>query len=473
MNTTLRLGASALILTLTLAACGQTHGTPPSADQDLRRTTPQAVSGARVQVANGVYELESRASGKALDLDVPSGAAQPWATAHNANQRWRLTLQAGGAYVIESLAGAQVLGVEGASLDDGARVTARPWTAGNNQRWTISDAGDGSVTLTANHSGKVMDVQEGRVSDGARVQQWSGGGGKNQQWKLRLVGRPAARTLYVAKNGKEDGDGSATRPFSSIQQAVDTAQAGDVVLVGDGEYREGVWVERQGRADAWIALRAQHQQRAKIIAPGDKSGVFLSSAARYVEVGGFDISTEGTGAGISGWAPEHTRLLGNPIHDSGGGGINIAHGDHHFIADNALHQSAYTNPYQTSGISVWEPNAADDEPGFHIVVRNNVSYSNENKGQGDGKVGPEVSDGNGIIIDSFRATNDSGTRPDYVHGALVENNLVYDNGGAGVRVFLSDHVTVRHNTAYGNYRATGPSGTYKGELSNQDGSHNI
>lgn len=182
-------------------------------------------------------------------------------------------------------------------------------------------------------------------------------------------------------------------------------------------------------------------------------------------------SPPGGRGGISGWAPEHTRLLGNLIHDSGGG-INIAHGDHHFAEGNVLHHNAYTNPYQTSGISVWEPNAADDEPGFHIVIRNNVSYSNENKVQGDGKVGPEVSDGNGII-DSFRATNGSGARPDYVHGALVENNLVYDNAGAGIRVFLSDHVTVRHNTAYGNYRATGPSGTYKGELSNQDGSHNI
>ena len=40
--------------------------------------------------------------------------------------------------------------------------------------------------------------------------------------------------------------------------------------------------------------------------------------------------------------------------------------------------------------------------------------------------------------------------PNVVSGALIENNVIFDNGGRGVQAFQSDHIIVRANTIYGN-----------------------
>lgn len=241
------------------------------------------------------------------------------------------------------------------SQDKGANVQVWAWWGSANQQWKVEDVGGGYAALRAMHSGQCLDVQDGNFVDGTTVRQYSCNGRSAQKWKIVSTGAdtykllsavdkrlaldvehsdkqnganvqihndngsgaqrwtltrldgggetpapqptPGAglRTLYVAKTGNANSSGTAAQPFLTIQKAVDMAQPGDVILVGDGEYRQGVWFERQGRADAWIALRAQNKQRAKIIAPGDKSGVFLSSTARYVEVSGFDISTGGPG----------------------------------------------------------------------------------------------------------------------------------------------------------------------------------
>jgi hypothetical protein len=48
-----------------------------------------------------------------------------------------------------------------------------------------------------------------------------------------LTEPPAVR---VAVSGRVDGDGSADRPFQTIQRAVDVAASGTTVLVGSGDY---------------------------------------------------------------------------------------------------------------------------------------------------------------------------------------------------------------------------------------------
>ena len=106
-----------------------------------------------------------------------------------------------------------------------------------------------------------------------------------------------------------------------------------------------------------------------------------------------------------------------------------------------------------SGISIYEARAVSDgAAGFHNVVRNNVSYANLitlscNKCH---------TDGNGIIMDDFQNTQTSTSWKNrtYPYASLVENNLVFGNGGKGIQVFVSDNITLRHNTAYYNNQDT-------------------
>ena len=58
-----------------------------------------------------------------------------------------------------------------------------------------------------------------------------------------------ASVLHVATTGTDDADGSAERPFRTINQAAAVARAGDTVVVHAGEYREWVKPRRGGLSD--------------------------------------------------------------------------------------------------------------------------------------------------------------------------------------------------------------------------------
>ena len=85
--------------------------------------------------------------------------------------------------------------------------------------------------------------------------------------------------------------------------------------------------------------------------------------------------------------------------------------------------------------------------------------------------GAEHSDGNGIIIDDFRNTQQN--KAPYPYKTLVENNVCYFNGGKGIHVFFSDNVTVRNNTCYFNNRDPKNPATWRGELSNVNANNTV
>ena len=55
--------------------------------------------------------------------------------------------------------------------------------------------------------------------------------------------------LHVAMTGSDSADGSADRPFRTINRAAAVARAGDTVIVHAGEYREWVRPRRGGLSD--------------------------------------------------------------------------------------------------------------------------------------------------------------------------------------------------------------------------------
>src|SRR4051794_18461538 len=69
-----------------------------------------------------------------------------------------------------------------------------------------------------------------------------------------MTTREAAPTmtsvLHVATSGSDASDGSADRPFRTINRAASAAQAGDTVVVHAGEYREWVKPRHGGLSDS-------------------------------------------------------------------------------------------------------------------------------------------------------------------------------------------------------------------------------
>jgi parallel beta-helix repeat protein len=133
------------------------------------------------------------------------------------------------------------------------------------------------------------------------------------------------------------------------------------------------------------------------------------------------------------------------IHDFPGGGISTNQADYLLVEDNLVYGNANWSFYGNSGISVWQAKAAatTESVPHRIVVRRNASQNNRQFVPSTACCGPTITDGNGIIVDQNKATS-------YPHRTLVENNVVFGNGGSGIHVFASRRVDVVNNTAYQN-----------------------
>lgn len=269
-------------------------------------------------------------------------------------------------------------------------------------------------------------------------------------------------TYYVSKSGSNSGSGSSSSPWLTISKAMQSGlHAGDTVIVRSGTYNEQVRISASGNANGYITVKSEVPGGAKIVT-SSTYGVHIQGD--YVKLDGFDISGAKS-SGVTAHKVDHVKITNNIVHGNGDHGISASLSDYITIDGNTTYGNAKNGFY--SGISVYHPVAvANDGSGsaYRIIVSNNVSYDNVTKS------GPHT-DGNGIILDDFRTTKDA-SLPAYTNKTLVENNLVYENGGKGIQVAWSDYVTVRNNTAWHNNQDNQNSGTWRGELSNMNSSHN-
>lgn len=70
------------------------------------------------------------------------------------------------------------------------------------------------------------------------------------------LGFTPSTILHVDDSAAPGGDGSASAPFQSIQEAVNRAGAGTQVLVADGIYRESITFPASGTQGNWIQVKA-------------------------------------------------------------------------------------------------------------------------------------------------------------------------------------------------------------------------
>jgi parallel beta-helix repeat protein len=218
----------------------------------------------------------------------------------------------------------------------------------------------------------------------------------------------------------------------------------------------------------WITIKAVNKWGPKIETSGN-TYCFTVHNSSYIAVDGFEFTQESalanrsTGYGFLQTEGHHITVRNCHAHHCGGNGIAMAYGDYFTAENNLVHHNAYWDPMQTSGISVYEPVASDNAAGFHIIIRGNVSYSNENKVPSPAG---EYTDGNGIIMDDFLGTQGNSGHGAYAPESLVENNICYDNGRKGIHSFSSQNITVRNNTCYWNNRAVKDTYGWNPELSN-------
>ena len=141
-------------------------------------------------IANGIYRIVARHSGKALEVGGFSKAngsnVQQWGYAWGENQRWAVTHLGNNQYSIVGAQSGKALDVAGWGTSSGSNVHI--WTYGGaaNQKWILTATSGGYYRLTPTHAtGMCLDVSGYSSNDGANVQIWSYGGGNNQQWAFQ------------------------------------------------------------------------------------------------------------------------------------------------------------------------------------------------------------------------------------------------------------------------------------------------
>jgi parallel beta-helix repeat protein len=135
------------------------------------------------------------------------------------------------------------------------------------------------------------------------------------------------------------------------------------------------------------------------------------------------------------------------VFDCGGAGISFIQSDYCTAENNIVYNCSWYTLWSTSGISLWQNWNSDNNTGIKNIIRKNVCYMNR-------QYVPAIAfncgftDGNGIIIDDSENTQNGSTLGSYKGRTLVENNIVYKNGGSGIHTYKSKHVDIINNTAY-------------------------
>jgi len=277
-----------------------------------------------------------------------------------------------------------------------------------------------------------------------------------------------ATNYYVdAVNGSDANNGTSTATaWKTISQAVSALstgnpQGGVAVNVAPGTYTESLYLgaSLHGTSDTpggYLVFRSAKRGAAVITQPAAGTTNIDIQNTHYIIFDGFEVTGIAApgyqGDGIEFFHADHIKILNNIVHDVGGAGIGGIFSDYFTVQGNIVYNTAgyIGGHYATSGIDFYEPVAVDLAPGFHNIISNNISYHNSELNDGS----TSQTEGHGIMCDDFTSSQGEsnqytgGVNVAYTPQTLIENNLVFGNGGLGINLFSSENITVANNTAY-------------------------
>ncbi len=276
-----------------------------------------------------------------------------------------------------------------------------------------------------------------------------------------LEAREMPAVYTVAASGGSDANNGTSAPWATLQHAANVVQPGDTVVVETGTYK-GFDLSVGGTAGHPITFEAAPGATVTINSPEAKRGkdginledvINYSAPVNYVTIQGLTVNNPAGGsiteAGIRAvWngSLNSTGIIlnGNTCNNCGEWGIFTSHEDNLLIENNTC-----SNAQQQHGIYV--SNAC-----FYPVVKDNVLFGNGSCGlhmNGDASQGPAgepdgTSDGNngniigalveGNIIYNNGTLGGSGINGDGLQNSVIENNLLYNNHASGISLFQID-----------------------------------
>jgi Ca2+-binding RTX toxin-like protein len=236
----------------------------------------------------------------------------------------------------------------------------------------------------------------------------------------RLESRFTPSIFFVATTGDDSAAGSTGAPWRTLQHAADSVAPGDSVVVRPGNYT-GFHMETDGTAANPITFQAEPGAVINVRNAVTADGINLEGAD-WIVIDGFEVRGMPR-AGIRSVINHHVTIRNNVTDSNGRWGIFTGFSDDLLIENNITSRSGLEHGIYVSN--------SGDRP----IIRGNVSFGNRACGlhmNGDLSQG-----GDGIIS-----------------GALVENNVIYNNGVGGGSGINGDGVQdsrFQNNLLYGNH----------------------
>jgi parallel beta-helix repeat protein len=303
-----------------------------------------------------------------------------------------------------------------------------------------------------------------------------------------------ATNYYVSPKGDDNNNGlTIATAFQTIEKSTYAVAPGDTVFIRSGTYSKTdpesliAYLTISGTETKPITFKAYPGETPILQLNKNNWGAFSINGCDYITIDGFTIIGNNdnitlqyaqsqqlvkgnTATSCNGIAinteyqndtnrPHHITIKNCKVSKCPGGGIFTYNADYVTIENNTVSECGWYAPYGNSGISMYQNWNSDNNTGFKNFITGNTCYRNEN--YIPFFVVGSITDGNGIIIDDGRNTQNNSTLGKYLGGTYIANNLVFDNGGRGIHCFESDNVLVINNTSYQNCKS--PT-TREGEL---------
>ena len=242
---------------------------------------------------------------------------------------------------------------------------------------------------------------------------------------IQVISAAAAQTYHVSPSGDDANNGAQAQPFRQIRKALALVQPGDTILVADGSFLGFDAFDKTGASNAPITIRAPGTN-AVVTKTTDRSDnrdtIHIEDCAYLVVDGLRSFGANRASLRIQGG--HHITVRNCVFGNNTTWGLFTGFSDDLLIENNECFGS--TNEH---GIYV---SNSGDRP----TLRGNRCYSNRGGGiqlNADVNIQP----GDGIIT-----------------GALLENNVIYDNGRGGGGAFNLDGVqdsVIRNNLLFNNH----------------------
>ncbi|BBD65392.1 hemolysin-type calcium-binding region [Nostoc commune NIES-4072] len=289
----------------------------------------------------------------------------------------------------------------------------------------------------------------------------------------------AGKTYYVSGTGDDKNDGlKQGEAFRTLQKAADLVQAGDTVYVMNGTYTN-IYPnilsisDKHGTASAPITFTAYPGHTPVLEAHTNNWNAISITGSSYIVINGLKLvgardettleyalehkdnlsnpATSGNGIHITFIDDDqkirshHITISNNNVSKFPGNGIATEEVDYITVKNNIVSGNAWYSPFGNQGITMlhlW--NSDNNVTDYKVVIEGNTSFDNKqlvpwvNAGK--------VTEGHGIMLDTASVENVA-----YQGKALISNNVVYNNGGAGIQIFKGENpVDIVNNTTYQN-----------------------